>query len=237
MKNLLLIILALFAGTIQLHAQENDSDFSIDLSADFVSRYVWRGLNLSESPAVQPTLAFTYKGVSFGSWASYTLSREAIQEVDLYLSYEHERFGITINNYFNTLDTFDFQGNYFNLSSKTTPHVLEALVSVYGPESFPLVLSFATMFYGNDRDDNGNSLYSSYLELSYPLSLNEVDANLFLGLTPAKGLYAEKFNLVNVGFSASRNIAITDKFSIPIMGSFIVNPSQEKVFLVLSITL
>lgn len=237
MKGYALVQIMLILCAQQIFAQDQEGDFSVDLSADIVSRYVWRGLNLSESPAVQPMLGISYRGFSFGSWASYTFAQEAIQEVDLYLGYQNNRFGITLNNYYNTLDTLGSTGNYFNVKPSDTPHVLEGVVSVYGPKSFPITLTLATMFYGNDRDEDGKNLYSSYVELDYPISINSVDAKVFFGITPAKGLYAEKFRVVNVGISASRGIPITEKFELPIKGSFMVNPSQEKVFFVISITL
>lgn len=230
---LLLLLLSVFLA----FGQNDEKSVSADLSVDLVSRYVWRGINLSESPAIQPAISINYKGLSFGTWASYTFSREALQEVDLFLSYQTRFVTFTLNNYYNPVDSLGFAGNYFELSGSRTPHILEGLITLNGPENFPVSLTAATMFWGNDRDADDKNLFSTYLELAYPFAINENQANIFLGVTPANGFYYNKFGLVNLGLSVSKDIKITDTFSLPIKGSFCVNPALEKVFLIFSITL
>jgi hypothetical protein len=230
-------LLFLLSPIFNAFAQDEEKSFSADLSVDLVSRYVWRGLNLSESPALQPTLGISYKNFTLGTWSSYTLSRESIQEVDLFLSYEREYLTITINNYYNTLDTLGFTGNYFDMNKATTPHVLEGMITLSGPESFPLSLTAATMFWGNDRKEDGNNFYSTYLELEYPFKVQETEIATFIGITPTNGLYGTEFGVVNLGLSATKSIVVTENFSIPIKGSFMLNPQQEKVFFVISLTL
>jgi hypothetical protein len=236
MKNFL-PLLFLFFSVFNAFAQDEEKSLSADLSVDIVSRYIWRGINLSESPALQPTLGLNFKNFTLGTWSSYTISREAIQEVDLFLSYEREYLTLTINNYYNTLDTLGFTGNYFDMSKATTPHVLEGMITLSGPESFPLSLTAATMFWGNDRKEDGKNFYSTYLELGYPFRVQETEIATFIGLTPTNGLYGDKFGVVNLGLSATKSIVVTDKFTIPIKGSFMLNPQQEKVFFVISLTL
>lgn len=232
----LLCILALMLAVSIANSQEDQGGLSIDFGTDIVSRYIWRGINLSESPAIQPTLALSYKGFSLGTWGSFTVSREMLQEVDLFMTYESDFFSVTINDYYNPLDTLGYEGNYFDFSGSTTPHLLEGMITVNGPEIFPLSLTAATMFWGNDKDDNGKSLYSTYFELSYPFTVNDTETSFYLGLTPANGYYAEKFGLVNVGVSASREMKVNENFSIPLSASFMINPSSEKVYLVFGIS-
>lgn len=236
MKNFL-PLLFLFSSVFNAFAQDEEKSLSADLSVDIVSRYIWRGINLSESPALQPTLGLSFKNFTLGTWSSYTLSREIIQEVDLFLSYEREYLTITINNYYNTLDTLGFNGNYFDMNKATTPHILEGMITLSGPESFPLSLTAATMFWGNDRQEDGKNFYSTYLELGYPFKVQETEFATFIGITPTNGLYGDKFGIVNMGLSATKSIVVTENFSIPIKGSFMLNPQQEKVYFVISLTL
>ncbi len=35
------------------------------------------------------------------------------------------------------------------------------------------------------------------------------------------------FNVINIGVTAIKEIKITDNFSLPIFGSYILNPNQE----------
>jgi len=207
------------------------------VSADFVTRYVWRGMLLNSSPAVQPTLDFTYGGLSFGSWASYTFALEELQEVDLYLSYNYNFLTLTLNDYYNPNELYDTLHNYFDWDKSTSPHALELAATLSDFGDLPLSLTAGVFFYGNDRDDSGNNYYSTYIELGYFKTIGKNDFSAFLGFTPAEGYYSDKLSIVNVGVSVVRTIEITDKFSLPIAGSFIVNPDAKNVFFVLGITL
>lgn len=216
--------------------QVEEKNFSADVSVDLVSRYVWRGINLSESPSIQPNLAFSYKGFSFGSWASYSFARENFQEVDLFLTYETEHLNFTINDYYNPLDTLGNMGDYFHLTNKITRHTIEGMFTLSGSDNFPLSFTTGIMFYGNDRGENGKNQYSTYLELSYAAKIQKIEVTPFIGFTPAKGFYGKDFNVVNVGVTAVKNIEFSDKFKLPLKSSFIINPEQEKVFFVIGIT-
>jgi hypothetical protein len=42
---------------------------------------------------------------------------------------------------------------------------------------------------------------------------------------------------VNLGLTVSKDIKITDKFALPVFGSFITNPEAENVFFVFGISI
>jgi hypothetical protein len=237
MKTILCCLLLLSVPASMIKAQEErESKISVDLSADIVSRYVWRGINLSTSPAVQPSLSLNAGNLSFGTWASYSFSPELFQEVDLFLNYDTRYISFTLNDYYNPVDSLGSFGDYFNLGN-TTRHSLEGMITLNGPESFPLSLSTAVMIGGNDKDESGNNLYSTYIELNYSASLRETELTPFIGLTPAAGYYGDQFGIVNVGIQAIRNIEVSEKFKIPLTARFIINPQLEKVYFVIGITL
>lgn len=221
---------------LSIHAQENERAFGIDVSADLVSRYVWRGMSLSASPAIQPDLSLTYGKLTLGTWASYTFSPEPFQEVDLYLTYATPYLTFTINDYYNPVDSIGFVGDYFQWGRSTTRHTLEGMVTFNGPESFPISLMAGLMFYGNDIDEEGKNYYSTYLELSYPFEIKEVEILPFLGFTPAEGYYGDGIGIVNLGLTATRTIDITEKFQLPLYGSLILNPTMEQVYFVVGLT-
>jgi hypothetical protein len=235
-KNTLLISTLFIVSAGFTFAQESESNVSVDVYADIVSRYVWRGMNLSPSPSVQPSLGLNIGKLSIGTWAAYSFAPELFQEVDLFLTYETQYVSFTINDYYNPLDTIAFAGDYFHLSNASTRHTLEGMVNLNGPESFPVSLVAGVMIYGNDRDEEGNNLYSTYLELNYATSIKDIELMPFIGITPAKGYYGDKFGVMNMGITAVRNIKISDNYQIPVKGSFIINPQQEKVFFVIGIT-
>jgi hypothetical protein len=45
------------------------------------------------------------------------------------------------------------------------------------------------------------------------------------------------FNVCNIGLEVSKDIVITDRFSIPVTGQLIFNPDSETMFLVVGFTL
>jgi hypothetical protein len=192
---------------------------------------------LNNSPAIQPALDFTYGGLSIGSWASYTFSQEEFQEVDLYLSYNYRILTLTLNDYYNPNEFFDTVRNYFDWENSTTPHSLELSATLADIGNLPFYFSAGAFIYGNDKNDDGDNYYSTYFELGYYKTIGETDLNAAIGLTPAEGYYSDKFSVVNMALSLTRNLEIAEKFSLPINGTFILNPDTEKVFFVFGITL
>lgn len=47
----------------------------------------------------------------------------------------------------------------------------------------------------------------------------------------------KKFNVVNLGLSATKAIVISDKFSLPLTGKGILNPEKDQIFFVLGFAL
>jgi hypothetical protein len=228
-------------------AQEKPDKIDFSLSADIMSRYVWRGLNLGGStPSVQPSMELSYGNLTLGTWGAYSFSPAFTQqEVDLYVSYTFaEYFNIMLTDYF--LHSEDSVNEFFNYRKDETGHLLELSASFLGTESIPLSLLVATNIYGADElKSNGDLQYSTYLELNYNFTLKDNDCSLFLGVTPTrpdtskgeKGYYSDKPGIINLGLKACREIPITEKYSLPVSASLITNPLAGNVFLVFGISL
>jgi hypothetical protein len=217
----------------QTEADETPEVFN--LNVDVVSRYVWRGLQYSASPNVQPYLSFTFGNFTIGSWASYGIA-EKYAEVDLYASYSLGSFSFTVSDYFSEDEDNLKTNDYFDWRADSTTHSLEAAISWAGTEGFPLKATASVFFYGNDQSDESEPYYSSYFELGYPFKVGSFDIDVFAGATLNEGLYSDKANLVNLGFKTSRDLQITDKYALPLSASFVVNPSAQDVFFVVGIT-
>ena len=97
-------------------------------------------------------------------------------------------------------------------------------------EKFPLSISWYTTFAGNDYRETGKRAWSSYCELSYPFNVKDVNLSIEAGFTPWESFYSNKFNVVNVGLSATKELKITSNFSLPIFGKLIANPYEEQVY-------
>ena len=64
-----------------------------------------------------------------------------------------------------------------------------------------------------------------------------MDVALGYGDDSADAFYADgESGLINMSFSGSKDIQITDSYSLPVFGSFIINPEAETAFLVFGIS-
>lgn len=215
-----------------------DSRVSFSINADIVSRYIWRGLPLSLSPNIQPYASISSGNLTIGTWASYGLS-SPYAEIDLSVAYDLGPLTLALNDYYNEDETTLNLNDYFHFRSSgnsVSPHAVEGSVTFNATDYFPVSITAATFFLGNDRDEENNKYYSTYIEASYTLSLNDYEIRFMAGGTPMEGYYAGKAALVNVGFTASREIKITDAFTLPASLSLVVNPDANDIFLVFGLT-
>lgn len=231
-----IITLLMISGNILIAQNEQESEESnvnVSLNADLVSRYVWRGLLYSPNVNIQPTLGLTAGNFFAGAWASYGFS-DKYSEVDFYAGYCFGNLTLTVNDYYNENEMALTEADHFNWDSETTTHALEGTLNYYFGQKFPLTLTAATFFYGNDRDAEGENYYSTYFEAMYNWQLNDgYQLSGFVGGTPAEGLYAADAGLVNVGFSLGKSITINEQISLPVEASLVSNPEAEDIFFVL----
>ena len=101
-------------------------------------------------------------------------------------------------------------------------------------------LQWYTNFAGNDGvNKDGKRAYSSYVELAVPFSLAGVDWTATAGAVPyATSFYGTSgFAVTNVSLKATKDIKVTDSFSIPIFGQVVGNPCSQNAYLVFGFTL
>jgi len=234
MKKILLFIpILLLAGAEGAEAQDR---VEASLGTDIVSHYIWRGQELG-AVSLQPSLGVSYKGLSLGAWGSAGLSRPSdTEEFDLTLSYSAGGFNIGVTDYwFNSGP--DLQNRYFKYGKGATNHVFEAFA---GYDFDFASLQWYTNFAGNDCvNEDGRLSYSSYLEASVPFAFGGVDWTATAGVVPfATDFYGvDGFALINLALTASKDIRVTDTFSIPVFAQLAANPDTGKAFLVFGITL
>lgn len=227
------IIAILFVSSLQGIAQDTAKESNLNLGVDFQSRYIWRGLQFGgTSPSIQPSIEYTSGKFSIGAWGAYSTGGvNSFQETDLYISVAaSETLSFTITDYF-----FPKEGvlnSYFQFG-ENTGHVFEFMISFSGTDSFPIGFTIATNF-------AGASTGSTYVEANYSKTVGEVEYTLFAGtvfndndnyyLTGGSGL-------INLGLSVSKEIKITDIFSLPVNAALIFNPDQENIFLTFGFSL
>ncbi len=244
-----IIIMLLLVTSLNGFTQESTGTVSeksnLSLGADIQSRYIWRGIKLGgNSASLQPYIEYSVGKLAFGGWGAYSLGGDiAGQEVDLYITFSAtETLSFTFTDYFFP----DGNNNYFNYGSETG-HVFEVMASFSGTKTFPIGLTIATNIGGADKDINGNQSYSTYVEINYGGTAGDIEYNLFVGAAFLdQGNYYQITNsfsnltdskLINVGLSASKEIKITDSFSLPVNSSLIFNPEQDNVYLTFGFSL
>lgn len=225
MKKILTItasILMLITSVPMAKAQEWNAGL------DIYSSYIWRGLKFGTGAAFQPSVDFTSGGFTLGAWGSFSTGNNEAPEADLYAGYsfglgEKASLGLTLTDYY-------FPGTpYFDGNS----HYFEPMVT-FGLGN--LSLNAAYMFY--DGAGNGNAAGDLYLQAAYAAG------PVTITLGGGNGQYSfendnedDAFGISNIGIGTSKEIKITDSFSLPISGSVILNPSSEQLFVVVGISL
>ena len=232
MKKIVLFALGM-AMSMTTFAQD---EVETTVSGDVVSSYIWRGLDLG-STAIQPTLGVGYKGLSLTAWGSYGIADPAdTKEFDLTLGYSLGGFNIGVTDYWFDAG-LDPQGRYFKYDANGTNHVFEAFVGYdFGLAS----LQWYTNFAGNDGvNKDGDRAYSSYFEANVPFKLASVDWTATAGAVPfATTSYGTTgFAVTNLSLKATKDIKVTDSFSIPVFGQVVGNPCSQQAYLVLGLTL
>ena len=205
------------------------------VSADVVSRYVWRGQALGDA-AVQPSASLSYKGLSLSAWGSYGfLNTEDTKEFDLTLSYSVGGFNVGVTDYW--FSYYGADNKYFDYRAHDTSHVWEANV---GYDFGPLAIQWYTNIAGADGiNKSGKRAYSSYVQLSAPFTLATCDWTATIGAVPyATSFYSDVngFAVTNVALRATKAIPVCKKWSLPLFMEGSCNPSTKKGYLVVGFT-
>lgn len=233
-----LALLAMTAISFPLSTVAQDK-LEANVGADIVSQYIWRGQSLGNA-SIQPAASIAYKGLSLSGWGSVEFSKENAREFDLTLRYSLKGFSVSVTDYW-----FDQGAGYFHYGARNTQHVFEAQI---GYDFGFLALNWYTNFAGNDGiKENGDRAYSSYFEISAPFKLGGLDWTAEIGAVPWETSFynfiegerngARGFEVSNVALGVSKEIKITNTFSLPLFGKAIWNPATEGAYFVVGLSL
>lgn len=239
-KTVLGLIIFLVTSMGQISAQ-SESAVDINLSGDLVSSYVWRGFKQAGA-SVQPALSVSTKGFTLGAWGSTDIAGNNKKEVDFYASYVTSGLAFTVTDYW---WDGEYANRYFSSpknenGSGYIGHSLETSLAYTFSESFPLTIAWNTFVLGQgNKKANGDNSFSTYVELSYPFSVKEVDFKIGTGFTPwESAMYGtDKFKFTSIHLGASKEVKINDSFSIPVFANIIANPAHEDIHFVFGITI
>lgn len=228
------ILLIIFSATLVFTTKAQDSTSAkkspFSINSDFYSSFMFRGVELSGKPNIQPYVTFNKGGFTCGGWGSISLNGD-YSELDIFASYKLKNFVFTATDYY--VMSIDPGANYFDFSEDKTGHCIEGSLAFTGTEKFPLSLMAASFVYGADKDTSDVNYYSTYAEACYSFR----NADIFIGITPAEGFYGKDFGVVNAGIKVKRKVKISDNITIPACVTVGANPMGEKVYIVAGFTL
>jgi hypothetical protein len=155
------------------------------IKADIVSQYIWRGLDLS-GLSFQPTATVSWKGLSLTAEGSTSINQDDYRDIDITLGYQLGPVNIGVTDYWCT--GIDVENRYMYFDQHNGAHILEGNL---GFTCKYFTLQGYCMFWGNDFkiDPNGRAYtedraYSTYIELSVPFRLADLDWQVTVGGTP-----------------------------------------------------
>ena len=105
MRKIKCTMVVMFLATLMSNqAIKAEDEVSAGVSADFFSKYVWRGQNLVDDWVLQPGAYVGYKGVTASFWGNLDLTNEngdqgEFSEIDLTLDYSGHVPGIDLLSY------------------------------------------------------------------------------------------------------------------------------------------
>lgn len=213
------------------------------VGADLVSSYVWRGAKL-DNASIQPAASLSYKGFTLGAWGSIGLMKDSekdpYKEFDLTLSYTTGGFTVGVTDYYIVGGGPDKR--YFMYEAHKTSHVFEVNV---GYDFGVLSVNWFTNFAGADGlNDDGDRAYSSYFEIAAPFKLGGLDWSAAVGAVPFTTSFYDgseggvsDFAVTNVTLTASKEIKITESFSLPLFGSITANPHTSDIYFTAGVSL
>lgn len=227
MKKILMItasVLLLISFIPNVQAQEEESNWSTGL--DIYSSYIWRGAKFGSGPAFQPSVEFSTGGFAIGAWGSVNSSTDEALEMDLYASYAVGGLTIGLTDYY-------FGGDW---TEYKTMHYLEPSLS-YSVGGFSLSGYYMFLAGTEASEDMEETSFGSegdmYFEAGY--SFPNVDFKLGAG----NGQYTTDgdFGICNLSVGTSKEVKLTESFSLPVSGAVILNPSTGGFFITVGISL
>lgn len=239
-------ILVVFFMFAYLPGIANDG-VKINSTIDLVSLYNWRAVDFGDSPALQPRLSVFWDNLDFTVWGSQSIIARkkrgdelvAHNEIDIWLKYRINTnagtFIPSVLDYFfpyKQKGFFDYDGA--KDGKAIGAHGVNLSLTYLAPNEFPLRL-FLEYSVHNDPDK------SMYMEMGVPFTVDEIKCEALIGVckglapggrTSTYGITENKLAVCNLAFSATKNIKITDSFSIPFTSSFVIQPYTEEAWLV-----
>ncbi|HEY3370444.1 MAG TPA: hypothetical protein VGK10_06330 [Prolixibacteraceae bacterium] len=220
-RSLILFLFLIF--TISVSGQK--LNFEADLIVQ--SRHLWRGSQLGDAMAVEPSVTGSAGRFSLNIWASQTINN-SYSEIDLIPSWQFNFLAISVLDYYNPV--VDETNQFLNFQKERSRHSVELTLDNYSVEKRRFKWMIGTMVLGDPNEETGNQNFSTYLEFKHRFTIFGIDIEPFTGLTPFRGFYARKLAVINSGLSLEKDLDFHLPFTIPLNLSFVLNPYTSQRF-------
>ena len=209
---LALTLLCVSAFPYKIYADDEtkkDYGISLEVGADLVSSYLWRGYNLG-GLSIQPSVTLDWNGLYLSGWANIGadswMFQELNPELDITIGYDNFGFqlGLTHLHYFENKYYFKGLGDANNKINSNTVELHAGINVGEWVKKVPLTLDWYTTILGYDpmldadgqevKTNSGNvkRAYSTYIQVGYDFQLPlDIVLGLKLGFTPWKGMYSD----------------------------------------------
>jgi hypothetical protein len=102
---------------------EDKDKVAVGVTADFFSKYIWRGQNIIDNWVLQPGASVGYKGLTGSVWGNMDLTGEAVNggqlnEIDFTLDYSNKLPGLDVLGYSVGVIHYDFVNTHFAATSE-----------------------------------------------------------------------------------------------------------------------
>jgi hypothetical protein len=217
-------------------------------AVDVVYPYLWRGVKYNgDLVAFQPYMDYSITDkLSVGVWATTNFSNaaDAYNEFDWTISYQITPImSVMLADYYwpattkaHEEDPANSRDPYFDYSEGSAQTLDLCLLFDFSEKGVPIDFQWSTLIGGNDykydAEGNPTRAFSSYAEVGYTYSLEKagIDFRPFVGAAVINGGYygvdandEAGFTFTNVGLNISKEIKISENYSLPIFVGYTNN--------------
>jgi hypothetical protein len=226
LKKMQIVVAVIVACTGTLTFADDVVEFGV--SADFYGKYIWRGQNFNDDPAIQPSISAAYKGLTASLWGSfdttnYNGNSGDFSELDYTLDYSAALPGCESIGYSVGLIYYDFPGSPVSDADTT---------EIYAGLSLDALLSPSVTIY-RDVDECDGTYVSLGVGHSFEDVLDIGGTVVGVDVGASLGWGSTLYNKCYWGANQSKLNDLVLSVSIPLeIGGWSIAPSLNYVTLV-----
>lgn len=219
----------------------------VHMDVHLATNHLWRGMEVTDGLVFTGDVNYTLLGgrVNVGFWGG-TNSQGTYKEFNNHLSFHYEGLSLALWDTYNFSEGATYNNKeFFNYKAHDTGRFLDATLSYRFGGRVPLLLSWSTIIFGRDRnEENTANKYSTFCYAEYPLLVDgrwQLDAGLggafALNRAGSKtNFYGSTAGVVHASLKATYRLKL-QKYELPVHAWMMWNPQANRAFFQLGIEL